>query len=104
MELGQFPVRISKKWAFKIEVEKRQKGVGGGGERFEASGDRKRSSSSTIPIGKPTLPYPHLRAPHSNTALKRERKPGVVAHAFNPSTWEAEAGGFLNSRPAWSTK
>jgi hypothetical protein len=26
-----------------------------------------------------------------------------VAHAFNPSTWEAEAGGFLSSRPAWST-
>jgi hypothetical protein len=23
----------------------------------------------------------------------------VVVHAFNPSTWEAEAGGFLNSRP-----
>jgi hypothetical protein len=31
-------------------------------------------------------------------------KPGVVAHAFNPSTWEAEAGGFLSSRPAWSTE
>jgi hypothetical protein len=30
--------------------------------------------------------------------------PGVVVHAFNPSTWEAEAGGFLSSRPAWSTK
>jgi hypothetical protein len=37
---------------------------------------------------------------------------GVVVHAFNPSTWEAEseaeaeaeAGGFLSSRPAWSTK
>ena len=28
----------------------------------------------------------------------------MVAHAFNPSTWEAEAGGFLNSRPAWSTE
>jgi hypothetical protein len=28
----------------------------------------------------------------------------VVAHAFNPSTREAEAGGFLSSRPAWSTK
>jgi hypothetical protein len=25
----------------------------------------------------------------------------VVAHACNPSTWEAEAGGFLSSRPAW---
>jgi hypothetical protein len=24
----------------------------------------------------------------------------LVAHAFNPSTWEAEAGGFLSSRPA----
>jgi hypothetical protein len=30
--------------------------------------------------------------------------PGVVAHAFDPSTWEAEAGGFLSSRPAWSTE
>jgi hypothetical protein len=29
---------------------------------------------------------------------------GVVAHTFNPSTREAEAGGFLSSRPAWSTK
>jgi hypothetical protein len=25
-------------------------------------------------------------------------------HAFNPSTREAEAGGFLSLRPAWSTK
>jgi hypothetical protein len=33
-----------------------------------------------------------------------QKKPGVVAHAFNPSTWEAEAGGFLSSRPAWSTE
>jgi hypothetical protein len=31
-------------------------------------------------------------------------QPGMVAHAFNPSTWEAEAGGFLSLRPAWSTK
>jgi hypothetical protein len=27
----------------------------------------------------------------------------VVAHTFDPSTWEAEAGGFLSSRPALST-
>jgi hypothetical protein len=25
-------------------------------------------------------------------------------HVFNPSTWEAEGGGFLSSRPAWSIK
>jgi hypothetical protein len=29
---------------------------------------------------------------------------GVVAHAFNPSTREAEADIFLSSRPAWSTE
>jgi hypothetical protein len=28
----------------------------------------------------------------------------VVAHTFNPSTWEAEAGRSLSSRPAWSTE
>jgi hypothetical protein len=28
----------------------------------------------------------------------------VVVYAFNPSIQEAEAGGFLSSRPAWSTK
>jgi hypothetical protein len=27
-----------------------------------------------------------------------------VVNTFNPSTWEAEAGGFLSSRPAWSTE
>jgi hypothetical protein len=26
----------------------------------------------------------------------------MVAHAFNPSTWEAEVGKFLSSRPAWA--
>jgi hypothetical protein len=33
---------------------------------------------------------------------KQIAEPGVVVHAFNPSTQEAEAGGFLSSRPAWS--
>jgi major histocompatibility complex class I len=36
--------------------------------------------------------------------LKKKKELGVVVHAFNPSTWEAEAGEFLSSRPAWSTE
>jgi hypothetical protein len=35
---------------------------------------------------------------------KKTPGPGVVVHAFNPSTWEAEAGEFLSLRPAWSTE
>jgi hypothetical protein len=27
-----------------------------------------------------------------------------VTHAFNPSTWEAEVGGSLSARLAWSTE
>jgi hypothetical protein len=36
--------------------------------------------------------------------VKRNSSRAVVANAFNPSTWEAEAGKFLSSRPAWSTE
>jgi hypothetical protein len=28
----------------------------------------------------------------------------VVAHAFNPRTWEAESGGSLSPMQAWSTE
>jgi hypothetical protein len=35
---------------------------------------------------------------------KRRRCWAVGAHAFIPSTWEAEASGFLRLRPAWYTK
>jgi hypothetical protein len=35
--------------------------------------------------------------------LKRKHNScrAVVAHAFNPSTWVAEGGGFLSLRPGW---
>ena len=36
--------------------------------------------------------------------LKVNCRPGLVVHAFNPSTWEAETGEFLSLRPAWSTE
>ena len=35
---------------------------------------------------------------------KQNKNWAAVAHAFNPSTWEAEAGGFMSSRPAWFTE
>jgi hypothetical protein len=37
-------------------------------------------------------------------SVRATLRPGVLMHAFNPSTWEAEAGGFLSSGPAWSTE
>jgi hypothetical protein len=40
----------------------------------------------------------------SYMAILRLTWPGVVAHTFNPSTPEAEAGRFLSLRPAWSTE
>jgi hypothetical protein len=50
-----------------------------------------------------------MKPENDMVVLKKKKKNkfilrGVVAHAFNPSTWEAEAGGFLSSRPAWSTE
>jgi major histocompatibility complex class I len=36
--------------------------------------------------------------------IRTEHQPGMVVRAFNSSTWEAEAGRFLSSKPAWSTK
>jgi hypothetical protein len=40
----------------------------------------------------------------ANMVKKLKLVLGVVVHAFDPSTWEAEAGEFLSSRPAWSTE
>jgi hypothetical protein len=51
-----------------------------------------------------TIPIAVIRYPEKTNLRKRGVELGVVVHAFDPSTWEAEAGGFLSSRPAWSTK
>jgi hypothetical protein len=56
----------------------------------------------SFPESRPTALTAHrLR---SLREMKAINKPGVVAHAFNPSTWKAERGRFLSSRPSWSKK
>ena len=96
------------------------------GGRGEGTGekDRERRGSTTFTVLLPTaystilnssqflptlttkllkfIPFDCLR--FFPTALKSLMGRVVVAHAFNPSTREAEAGEFLSSRPAWSTK
>jgi hypothetical protein len=37
-------------------------------------------------------------------SIREQAELGLVVHAFNTSTREAEAGGFLSSSPAWSIK
>jgi hypothetical protein len=45
-----------------------------------------------------------LKMPWKENHSRFWERPSMVAQAFNPSTEEAEAGGFLSSRPAWSTE
>jgi hypothetical protein len=47
---------------------------------------------------------PYLGKKKKKPEKKMFFEPALVAHTFNPSTREAEAGRFLCSRPAWSTK
>ena len=41
--------------------------------------------------------------PPETGGTKVEYQAGVVELVFDPSTWEAEAGRALSSRPGWST-
>jgi hypothetical protein len=56
-----------------------------------------RRDKSTAQSTFPDLPKSNQQDIYSLRCSQRHQipKPGVVAHAFNPSTWEAEAGGFL---------
>jgi hypothetical protein len=54
-----------------------------------------------------SYPLSHLSSPayfFLSHYLQKHGVLGMVAHTFNPSTREAEAGGFLSLRPAWSTE
>ena len=56
-----------------------------------------------------TFPLLHLHVfflslSRKKSQIKNSNQLGMVVHTFNPSTWEAEAGWFLSSRPAWSTE
>ena len=43
----------------------------------------------------------HLVNESMREKKKKYNPTGQLAHDFNPSTWEAEAGGFLSSRMVW---
>lgn len=47
---------------------------------------------------------PHVHGVVHIHTLEMIYKPDVLAHYFNPTTWEAEAGGSLSSRSYWSTE
>ena len=52
-----------------------------------------------------TFPLLHLHVfflplSRKKSQIKNSNQMGMLVHTFNPSTWEAEAGWFLSSRPA----
>jgi hypothetical protein len=51
--------------------------------------------------GKTPIPITYK---HKHAFLKPVESWDVVARAFNPGSWEAEAGGPLNLRLTWSTE
>jgi hypothetical protein len=69
--------------------------------RTAREGAREMAQSMVKSSGCPPPPTP---APQKKKKEKEKKKPGMVEHTFNPSTQEAEAGGFLSSRPVWSSE
>jgi hypothetical protein len=48
--------------------------------------------------------HTQTRQKNKQTNKNKQKKTGLVAQAFNPSTREADTGGSLSLRPVWSTK
>jgi hypothetical protein len=46
----------------------------------------------------------YLKKKTTKKQKTKNKSQAVVAYTFNLRTWEAEASGFLSSRPAWSKK
>ena len=79
------------------------------GPRFGCQHLHGRSQPSVTLVLGDTIPSSHLqrhRVPtnmwgkahtHKSFLRIKMQKPGMVVHTFNPSTWEAVAGGFLSS-------
>ena len=70
------------------------------GTGIQASWSNKPTHPVSLVITSPPDRLALLSLPIQNTLFR----PGLLAHTFNPSTWEAEAGGFPSSKPAWSTE
>jgi hypothetical protein len=69
------------------------------------SGTAKKNSHYTGCLLTYTHTHTHTHTKNVVSFLKSTNiQVSMVAHTFNPSTPEAEAGGFLSSRPNWSTK
>jgi hypothetical protein len=71
------------------------------------------SNSSSRALRTPGMHMVHRYTGRQNTLIEKIRinhlfwggkGSSVMAHIFNPSTREAEAGGLLSLRPAWSTE
>jgi hypothetical protein len=63
------------------------------------------NSHSTLPKGSlPLFIFPWDFGKHKSGTYKNYLSQAVVVCAFNPSTQEEGAGGFVSLRPAWSAE
>jgi exonuclease III len=77
---------------------------------FQANGPKKQAGVSILISNKINFQPKVIKNVMKNISYsskkkkKKSTKMDVVAHAFNPSPWHADAGRFLSLRLAWSTE